>query len=214
MEEYSTGSNVVICKCTTSSCDAPHIENDFVLDIYRNTVVCNQGSAETILPSPSFYCYVRLTVESENGKNVKIFNYSFIDQNIPYEMDLYKCWSYQNLYEKMTDSEVHEAEITTCFHDIDAETFECCCLASHKPCNSREIIETYYKMVNQEAKDKESRTQIGCNFTTNVLTEETCKNDVVQNDREMKCYGVFKIPSTRKNSKALKPILVKESKFF
>uniref|UniRef100_A0A914YR36 Uncharacterized protein n=1 Tax=Panagrolaimus superbus TaxID=310955 RepID=A0A914YR36_9BILA len=36
MKEYSLGSNVVICKCNESSCDAPHVVDATKLALYRN----------------------------------------------------------------------------------------------------------------------------------------------------------------------------------
>uniref|UniRef100_A0A914Y6U4 Uncharacterized protein n=1 Tax=Panagrolaimus superbus TaxID=310955 RepID=A0A914Y6U4_9BILA len=210
IKEYSMGSNVAICKCSEPSCDTPHTVSSAKLAKFRNAMVCNQGSSEAIISSPSFYCSVRLTMDTVNDKNVKVFNYSFVDQNIPYELDLNKCWDYQTLSDKLADSKVLEAEITSCFHNHENEIYECCCLASNSPCNTLQIIESYYKMVNQEAKDQENRLQFGCNFKINVSSEETCKSDPVQNDREMRCYGVFHIPTTR-NRRKVKPILVKEN---
>uniref|UniRef100_A0A914ZA60 Uncharacterized protein n=1 Tax=Panagrolaimus superbus TaxID=310955 RepID=A0A914ZA60_9BILA len=121
MKEYSLGSDVVICKCNKPSCDAPHFVDATKLALYRNALVCNQGSSEIVLSSPFFYCSVRLTITPQNGKKVKVFNYSFVDQNLPYELDFYKCWDYQTLSNNLADPEADEKEFTTCFHSHEDE---------------------------------------------------------------------------------------------
>uniref|UniRef100_A0AC34GWT7 Uncharacterized protein n=1 Tax=Panagrolaimus sp. ES5 TaxID=591445 RepID=A0AC34GWT7_9BILA len=214
MKEYSMGSNIVICKCNESSCDEPRTEGPGTVDLYRNAITCNQGSSETVLPSPFFYCSVQLSIKPVNGKKMKTFNYTFVDPNIPYQINPTQCWDHQTLSDKLADPEAIEDEFTTCFHSHENQMYECCCKASDTPCNTRRIIDAYFEIANEEHHEQAKRIQIGCNFKTEIshATNETCKSDVVRNDREMKCYGVFQISSkTNNNGNKIKPKLIKEN---
>uniref|UniRef100_A0AC35F8R9 6-cysteine protein n=1 Tax=Panagrolaimus sp. PS1159 TaxID=55785 RepID=A0AC35F8R9_9BILA len=212
MKEYSKSSNVIICKCDTPVCDEPGVVERAELDSYKNAVVCNRGSDETSSPSPFFFCSVRLKIVHENEKKVKKFNYSVLNPNDEYNVSISDCWNYQSLYEKLVDREVITREIKSCFHDEMTKTYECCCYTSETACNTQTIVEKYFEVATQDTVEVSNRINNGCAFKTQIsaTTDETCKNNFVRNDDEMRCYGIFKISTTGNNNRA-KPILETEN---
>uniref|UniRef100_A0A914PUS4 Uncharacterized protein n=1 Tax=Panagrolaimus davidi TaxID=227884 RepID=A0A914PUS4_9BILA len=210
-EEYSKGSNIIICKCNTSLCDEPGVVDPANFTEYKNEIVCNQGSDETSLASPSFFCSVRLTIVTENEMDVKIFNYSSLNTFDKYEKDPFiECWNSTTLSEKL-DSKVTRKDITSCFHkdSEEPETYECCCFTSNTSCNTEKLIEDYRNFVIRE-KTVDENQERGCAFKNSSTTTETCDKDFVKNDEEKKCYGIFKIPKTSINNHA-KPTLETEN---
>uniref|UniRef100_A0A914QKY2 Uncharacterized protein n=1 Tax=Panagrolaimus davidi TaxID=227884 RepID=A0A914QKY2_9BILA len=211
-EEYSKGSNIIICKCDTPLCDEPGVVDRAELDSYKNTVVCNQGSDETSSPSPFFFCSVRLKIVHENEKKVKTFYYSSLNPNGEYNVSISDCWNYQTLSKKLGDREVMTREIKSCFHDEKTKTYECCCYTSETACNTQIIVEKYFEVANRDTVEISNRINNGCAFKTQIsaTTDGTCKNNFVRNDDEMRCYGIFKIPTTTNNNRG-KSDLVEEN---
>uniref|UniRef100_A0A914P745 Uncharacterized protein n=1 Tax=Panagrolaimus davidi TaxID=227884 RepID=A0A914P745_9BILA len=212
-EEYSKGSNIIICKCNTSLCDEPGVVDPANFTEYKNEFVCNQGLDETSLASPSFFCSVRLTIVTENEMDVKIFNYSALNPYDKYEKDPFiECWNSTTLSEKLR-SKVPRKDITSCFHkdNEESETYECCCFTSNISCNTEKLIEDYRNLVIRE-KIGNINQERGCAFknSSTITTTETCDKGFVMNSEEMKCYGVFKIPITSINNHA-KPTLETEN---
>uniref|UniRef100_A0AC35EUZ0 Uncharacterized protein n=1 Tax=Panagrolaimus sp. PS1159 TaxID=55785 RepID=A0AC35EUZ0_9BILA len=212
-EEYSKGSNIIICKCDKALCDKPGVVDRANFTKYKNEVVCNHGPNQTSLPSPFFFCSVNLTIKQENEMDVKIFNYTSFN---PFENSFENCWNSTTLLQKLAeitkDSKISVEEIKSCSHNPnneEPETYECCCMTSNISCNTKKLIENYRNLVIRE-KIGNINQERGCAFKNSPTTMETCDKDFVRNDEEMKCYGIFKIPKTSINNYA-KPRLETEN---